>query len=224
MSGAAERPRGPAGAGVHLNARVQWMERYGEYVAAAARWRRTALAALAVAALATAVAGWLGSRPRMVPYVVEVDRLGRALAAAPAERAAPADPRVVRSALARFVAAARAVTADAAVQRAMVDEAYRFVDRRSDAAGQLDRWYRERNPFERMAAGAVEVAVRSVLALSADSWRVEWDETERAGGRESVRPFQATLTVRISPPRDERQLLANPLGVYVVFFSWAERL
>ena len=46
---------------------------------------------------------YVGSQSKYVPYVIEVDRLGEAVAVGRAQLAAPADPRVVRASLASFI-------------------------------------------------------------------------------------------------------------------------
>ena len=66
----------------------------------------------------------IGSQSKFVPYVVQVDKLGQAVAVAPAERAAPADARVNEASVASFVADARLVTPDVALQRKAVFRVY----------------------------------------------------------------------------------------------------
>ena len=95
----------------YLDARCEWNERYGGYIAAATSWRRCACAALAVAAVAVGGLVWSAGQTRIVPYVVAVDRLGDALAVGRADTALPADARIVRAQLARWIAAARTGTA-----------------------------------------------------------------------------------------------------------------
>ena len=72
---------------------AEWNERYGSYIAQAHAWRLTALASLAVAFVAVTGVVWIGAQNRVVPYVVQTDKLGDALAISRADIAAPADPR-----------------------------------------------------------------------------------------------------------------------------------
>ena len=39
-----------------------------------------------------------------------------------------------------------------------------------------------------------------------------------------MREFQATATINFNPPSDEATIRANPSGLYINSFSWAERL
>ena len=80
-------------------------------------WQLIAVASLLIALACVAGIIYFGSQTKYVPYVIEVDKLGEAVAVGPAQLAAPADPRVVRASLASFIAAARLVTPDLEVQR-----------------------------------------------------------------------------------------------------------
>jgi type IV secretion system protein VirB5 len=222
----APRERGPSATNVYLDARREWNERYGSQVT----WAR---AMFALAILCVIVAGGavfalysVARQNRLVPYVVEVDKLGAPLAARRADEAAPADERVMRAHLARFVHCVRSVLSDPYAQRALIEDAYAGLNKRGAARSTLNEYFRERSPFKRAEIELVSVEIRSVLPLTPDTWRVEWDETVRArdGRVTSNDVWQGTFTVAVSAPRDEATLLKNPLGIYVSNFSWAKRL
>ena len=203
----------------YVRGRQEWAERYGEYVAAARYWRIVAAGAISLAVLNGG--GWLYATGQqgIVPYVVEVDQLGREVAVGRADVASPADPRVIRSMLARWVVNARSVYQDLRAQRDMVESAYTLIPSTADSKRQLDDWYRANSPLERTET--VEVRVTSVLQVSPETWRVEWEEIIDGSGRES---YQATVTILVVPPDDEREAVVNPLGVYIQYFQWGVRL
>ncbi len=66
----------------------------------------------------------LAAETRITPYVVEVDRLGRAVAFGPAEQAAITDPRIVEATLSLFIRNVRAVSSDGVVERELLYRAY----------------------------------------------------------------------------------------------------
>ncbi len=68
----------------YLSGRREWNERYGDYIARARSWRCAAFAALAVSLVLATGLVWQGVQRRVAPYVVEVDKLGVAVAVAPA--------------------------------------------------------------------------------------------------------------------------------------------
>lgn len=210
---------------VYLAARREWNERYGGYIAQAHAWRLTAVASLAVALVAVSGVVWIGAQNRVVPYVVETDRLGDARAISRADIAAPADPRLIRAGLARWISDVRTVYLDVAAERAVVREAYVMVNRNAAALQQLNEWFSRRDPFQRAQTEIVGVAVESVLPISAQTWRVEWREDRRGrdGTGDPPSHWQATVTISISPPTDDATILVNPLGLYVESFNWERR-
>src|ERR1700686_4522174 len=81
----------------YLSARREWNERYGDYIARARNWRGAAFAALAISAVLAIGVVWQAAQNKIVPYVVEVDKLGDAIAVARADRATPAVRRVIKA-------------------------------------------------------------------------------------------------------------------------------
>jgi type IV secretion system protein VirB5 len=210
---------------IYMAARREWNERYGSYIAQAHAWRLTAVASLGVAFVAVAGVVWIGAQNRVVPYVVETDRLGDARAISRADVAAPADPRLIRAGLARWIADVRTVYIDVAAERAVVNEAYAMVNRNAPAAQQLNDWFSHRDPFRRAQTEIVGVSVESVLPISGNTWRVEWREARRGrdGTADPPAQWQATITISISPPADDATILRNPVGLYVESFDWEQR-
>ena len=210
---------------IYMAARREWNERYGTYIAQAHAWRLTAVASLAVAFVAVAGVAWIGAQNRVVPYVVETDKLGDARAISRADVAAPADPRLIRAGLARWISDVRTVYIDVAAERAVVNEAYAMVNRNAAAAQQLNDWFSNRDPFKRAQTEIVGVSVESVLPISANTWRIEWREARRGrdGTAEPPTEWQATITISISPPTDDATILRNPIGLYVESFDWEQR-
>jgi type IV secretory pathway TrbF-like protein len=210
---------------VYLAARREWNERYGSYIVQASAWRLTALASLGVAFVAVVGIAWIGAQNRIVPYVVQTDKLGDAIAVRRADVSAPADPRLVRAQLARWVTDVRSVYVDVAAEKHIVTEAYAMVDRNAAAGPTLNDWFSRNDPFKRAQDDTVGVAVQSVLPLSGNTWRVEWQEETRTrqGGLESSQQWQATITININPPTDDATILVNPTGLYVESFDWSER-
>ena len=210
---------------IYLAARREWNERYGSYIAQAHAWRLTALASIGVALVAVVGVVWIGTQNRIVPYVVQTDRLGDAIAIRRADVSPPADPRLIRAQLARWVDDVRSVYVDVAAEKRVITEAYAMVDRNAASASALNDWFSHNDPFRRAQDDTVAVAVESVLPLSATTWRVEWREDTRGrqGALESSQQWQATVTVSISPPTEEAEILVNPTGLYVESFDWSQR-
>ena len=65
----------------YLNARAEWNERYGSYISAARNWRTAFFMSAVVSLISVGGVVYIGSQSRLVPYIVEVNQLGDALAA-----------------------------------------------------------------------------------------------------------------------------------------------
>ena len=212
--------------GTYRTGRQEWLERYGDYIVQASRWRRVAVISMLTAALSLVAVIYLGSQSQIVPYVVQIDRIGTVSAVDRADRMERPDRRLITAQLARWVAAVRTVYVDAAAQRRLINEGYAMINRNSEAFGALNDYMRASDPFERARSETISVDVQSVLPIAGDSWRIEWREDTRGrdGSALNSVQYQATVTISFSPPRDEPTIRANPLGLYVSAFSWARRL
>ena len=99
----------PRGLETYLAARAEWNERYGSYISQARWWRVAALLAMCVAGGAVGGVVYIGAQTHIVPFVVEVNQLGDALAAVRADVAATPDARLIRAQLGRWVSDVRTV-------------------------------------------------------------------------------------------------------------------
>ena len=79
----------------YLAARRTWNDHVGGVVSQRQTWQVIGILSLLIALAGVGGIIHIGSQSKFVPYVVQVDRLGQAVAVAPADRAAPADARVI---------------------------------------------------------------------------------------------------------------------------------
>ena len=70
----------------YLAARQEWTERYGSYVQAARAWRIVGILGLSLAVIGFSYAMYLSTQIKLVPYIVEVDKLGTSITAASRSR------------------------------------------------------------------------------------------------------------------------------------------
>src|ERR1700694_984799 len=96
----------------YINARREWNERYGSYIARARNWRYAAFGSLLVSAILACGVIWLASQSKLVPFIVEVDKLGQAVAGERADRASTIDQRIVKAELAAWIIDVRSVSSD----------------------------------------------------------------------------------------------------------------
>jgi len=200
-----------------------WDERIGSARVQARNWRLMAFGCLA---LTTALSGgllWQSLQSRVVPYVVEVDRLGEARAVAPAARDyRPTNPQIAWF-LSRFISDVRSVSLDPVLMRQNWLSAYDFTTKRG--AVFLGDYARAADPFGHVGTRTVSVQVTSVVRASGTSFQVKWVEIAYQRGAETgVSHWTAILTIVMAPPTNADTLRKNPLGLYVDTIDWSREL
>jgi len=210
----------------YLAARLEWNERYGGFVRAANSWRLVAVISLVMALIGIGYALFQSTQVKLVPYIVEVDRLGTPALAGFPEQIEYADPRVVRSMLGGFVAGFKSITPDAVVQKQYIDRTYALLRTTDPSTEKVNAWFRGANPFERARTVTVSIEINNVVALSNQSYQIDWTEFERdrQGKELATRRFRGIATVTLSPPLDEATIRLNPIGLYIRDFDWTAQL
>lgn len=200
-----------------------WDDRIGSARVQAKNWRLAFFGTLALSGALTAGIIWQGARGTIVPWVVEVDKLGEAQAAAPANADwQPSDPQVAFH-LARFIEQVRSIPADAIVVRENWLRAYNFTTDKGALA--LNDYARANDPFAQIGKVQVGVDVTSVIRASKDSFRVAWVERRYQDGSlaETTR-WSAIVTITIQTPKTPDALRKNPLGLFVNAINWSKEL
>jgi len=211
----------------YLAARREWNERYGSHIIDARNWRAAAF--VIGVALIFSVAGNViqALKEKIAVYYVNTDTNGKTREIWRADQALPG-PKTeqIRAALQDWVLGARTVYADNRAIKRILDATYAMTLPDSAAYQTLSTYHREHNPYQRAANETVELAMQTPVLLSKDTWQVEWTETVKArmsGKLMSKKSYQITANVLISAPKDETQLMANPVGLYIRQFSWPAR-
>lgn len=219
-------PTKPAGVNPYFAARLEWTERYGDFITRARNWRIVGMFCAATSIVLAVGLVMISQRQRIVPYVVAVDSIGRATSEGPAERARPTDERLVKAAVLEWVEDMRTVTSDQQVQLHNIDKVFAGISKGSEAQTFITDYYRQNSPFARASKGTVSVEVRSVVASSDKTFEVEWTETTRdlQGAVQATETWQGSFTTDINPPRDEQTVRLNPLGVYINHVNWSKVL
>lgn len=200
-----------------------WDDRIGSARVQARNWRLIAFGNLILSAGLGAGLVWQSASGTIVPWVVQVDKLGQAQAIAPADAAyRPTDPQIAWH-LARFLEEVRSIPADPIVLRQNWLKAYDFTTDKGAAA--LNDYARVNDPFARVGKEQVAVDVSSVIRASNDSFRIAWVERRYVDGAlAATERWSAIVTLVIQTPRDAERLKKNPLGIYVHALNWSKEL
>lgn len=210
----------------YLAARQEWSERYGSYVKAAAAWRTVGILSLVMAIIGFSYAMYLSTQVKLVPYIVQVDKLGTPVAAGFPEQIEYADARVVRAMLGNFVTNFRSISPDAVVQKQYIDRTYALVRTADPSTQKINSWFRGNSPFEKAKTSTVAIEVNNIVALSNQTYQIDWSEYERdrKGKEIGTRRFRGIATVALTAPQDEAIIRLNPIGLYVQDFDWTAQL
>ncbi len=200
-----------------------WDERIGSARVQARNWRLMAFGGLLLTVGLSSALVWQSMQSRVVPYVVEVDKLGQAQAVTPADAAyRPTDPQIAWH-LGRFITHVRARSLDPVLMREHWLSAYDFATERG--ALFLGEYARSSNPFAEVGRRTVSVQVTSVVRASDDSFRINWTEQAYERGTLSgTSRWTAVVTIKLEPPRSSEVLRKNPLGLYIDAIDWSREL
>lgn len=209
----------------YVAARREWNERYGSYIARERTWMIVALLSLLAALAAIGGLIHVAERSQFIPYVVQVDQLGRSAAAGVADQVTPLDTRLYQATIARFIENWRTVIADGVAQKKMVFAAYAHLAKTDPAYRMLNEYFPKANPFERAQTETVGIDIESVYKISGDTWEAQWTETarDRRGAVHGIKRYKSAMTLtREAVTRDEKAMLQNPLGLYIKELTWSQ--
>ena len=200
-----------------------WDERLGSARVQAGNWRLAGLASIALSGVLGLTILTQIARSGVVPYVVEVDRLGEVRAVGPAfETYQPSDAQIAHF-LARFIENVRSLSIDPVMVRTSWLRAYDFVTDRGAQA--LNDYAREADPFTKIGLRTVTVEVTSVVRASSDSFEIRWKEnTYENGSITKTERYTGLASTVLKPPTDAETLRKNPLGLYVHSINWSRDL
>ncbi|MBN8552579.1 MAG: conjugal transfer protein TrbF [Caulobacterales bacterium] len=200
-----------------------WDDRIGSARVQAKNWRLMAFGSLTLSAALSAGLFWQSMNGSIVPWVVQVDRLGQAQAIAPATADYQPNDAQIAFYLARFIEQVRGIPADAIIVRQNWLRAYDFTTQAGALA--LNDYARSNDPFAKVGKSQVAIEVSSVIRASPSSFRIAWIERRyQDGSLASTERWSAILTVAVQPPRDADTLRKNPLGIYINAINWSKEL
>ena len=215
-----------SGKSPYLAARDEWNERYRDLIVAARNWRLLAVTSSVVALVAVLGLIVIGAKPKVIPYIVAVDNLGKVVSQGTAVQASVADDRLKRAALWSWVQDWRMVSSDATVEKNAIERVYAQIGNGTPAAIRISDAYRDGSPLKLAQTETVSVNVHALYASSKDSYEVEWTETtfDLKGEQIGTQNLKGVITISIHPPEDEGLARVNPLGIYVTNVSWSKVL
>jgi type IV secretion system protein VirB5 len=213
-----------------LTARHEFANAFGDLARGKRNWQLVAFWSLGLLTLCVISYVRIASSARVVPYLVEVDKLGQVMTVREADIMRAPEPRLVASQLAGFVRAVRTVlpASPPRVQADLMRRAYMFVDQGSSAAVMLNTYFADPLHDPRVLGQTItrQVEIASTLPVPASpTWKIRWTETEYpliAGMLTHVTAWEGYVTVRLQAPATADAVQDNPLGVFITSINWTQ--
>ena len=167
------------------------------------------------------------SKAHVVPYIVEVDNLGRARAVHEAREMPLNDERIIKAFVYQYIDMARSVIADPESLRRNLTQVYQE-SIKSVQGNFLDVYYKTSNPFDyAQNKGTRHIELLVFLKEAENTYSVEWREIERNYDNQVLGEthYKALVSVVQIPHTNEDQYRENPLnpfGLYVTSLSWSK--
>ena len=213
----------------YLSARKEYGDRYGSSVKDAVRWRQISFFLIMLCVAFGALMMWMASQNKVIPYIVQVDKQGYAVAIKSSEQGAVADTRVIVATLGGFFVNFKTVITDVSSQKRMVNDVYSYLAKGSAAESFVSHYYQEHNPFvaTQDKKNTVQVEIRSIVRSGSNdkSWQVLWSEEKLEQGTVIERTdWRAIVSIAVSPVRELEEVIKNPLGIFITDINMAQDL
>ena len=210
----------------YLDAKREWLERYGNYISQKRNWQIIAVLSAIISLICVIFLGYSTTQNKLIPYVIEVDKLGNTSKVGIVQNIDLKNPNVIKYSLNTFIYSWRSVWGDVEIQRKFIFDAYAYLEPNSKAFNFINEEYREKNPFKQVSKENVRVKVKSIVPQNADTWQVEWEEETRNLKEEIISQitYRGFFQVKQIVPTTEEQILKNPLGIFIFYLNYAKIL
>lgn len=191
--------------------------------AEAKHWR----IAFAICLSALLVSLWyayqVARQPKAIPYIVEIDSKGNVQSNRKLETIKyDLSAEIIKDKLRQVVQQFRNIPADKVVLKANLEEAQKYFSANGKRA--LEALLRKDNLMEQDEQRR-SIEIQNINRLSLQSWQVEWQERNfyPTGQLASKNLYSAVFNVITQAPRTEKDLLNNPLGIWIHEFDIARQ-
>ena len=170
---------------------------------------------------------YLATKVKIIPYMIQVDKHGYAVSVGPVTPTVKVDERVIIARIAEFVISWRTVFNDNTAQSKLVSMVYSSLPDRMQSEKTISEWYQKFDPYKRAREShtTVGVTINSIMKLSAQTWRVEWEEQEVIDGMpNNIRRWTSVMKVDTAAPETLEAVIKNPLGIYITEISVSEKI
>ena len=167
------------------------------------------------------------SKAHIVPYIVQVDDLGRAIATTEGKEVTVTDERVIKAFVYQYIDNARSIVSDKDSLTKNIGQVYNE-SIKSVQINFLNDYYKQNDPFVyAQKKGTRHIEPIIFLREGENTYSVEWKEIERDYENQMISDthYKALISIVQIPHTNEDQYRENPLnpfGFYVTSLSWSQ--
>lgn len=209
----------------YLKAKEIWDNRIGNARLQAFNWRRAFFGLLGICGLLVIGIIYQSTKSSVAPYIVEVGPGGEVLAVTKAIQAnrSPNDAEI-KYFISKWIKDVRQVPLDVVVKKQAWIAAYGSM--RQKAAMKMNEIVKKDDPMAKIGQETVSITPTVILKMSDTTFQVRWTEDvfSKEGSPKETYRMSGLISVDFSKPTTEKDIIANPLGLYITDFSWSKEL
>ncbi len=189
-------------------------------------WQVIAFISLIIVFACVMWIGYIGGQNKLVPYMVEVDKLGNTHKVGMVKNINIKSVNAIKGSLNTFIFSWRTIWGNPEIQRKFIFDAYNYTLPKSKAFNILNDYYTKVNPFERASKENVRVKITNLIPQNANTWQVEWEETITTKTAEIISKdiYRAFFEITQIEPTTEEQILKNPFGIFITDINYSKIL
>jgi type IV secretion system protein VirB5 len=200
-----------------VKSKRRYFDIYENLDASIAQWRVAAFVMMVLLTLSVAGNIFLAQSVKVQPYIVQVDKHGYAIPVKMADAVGQVDERVIASQVGLFIFNSRVRVMDREAQMVFTGDAYRSIAAGSPASRRLNDYFKNSPPLASPVPVLVNVDV--IIPFTAHTYQAQWTEVAGVAPNASQTSYVGLFTIAVSPPTDFRNLLGNPMGVYITDYN-----
>lgn len=207
----------------YLNAKEEWLERYGDFIKQKRNWQLVAFIALLIAFTSVIYVGHIGSQNKLIPYLIEVDKLGNIQKVGTVKQGNLKNSNITKFSIHTFIYSWRTIWGQADIQKKFIFDAYKYLKPNTEAHNYVNNYYRKNNPFEKGKDKTIRVKVTNIVPQSVNTWQVEWEEENLVNEVPiSKEIYRGLITVEQIEPTTEEAILNNPGGIFITALNYSK--
>jgi type IV secretion system protein VirB5 len=205
-------------------AKAEWDDRIGSSVAQAYNWRKIAFCAIGLCFILSGGLIYQSTKSQVIPYIVEVDGSGATQVAGAANdsKHVPQE-KEVKYFLSQFIQKTRSLPMDPVVYRQNLDSSYVCMEQ--EASKKFNTLMKQENAAEKIGRQTIQVNIKVVIPISDKNFQVRWTETiYENGSLKESNNMTGLFMLSFGQPKDEKEIMQNPLGIFIKDLSWSKEI